>query len=494
MSSLASSSLLVIIGIFFMLASLAMGVKLRKILPLHLREKWNFLLVLTGLFLCGYMAFLFLLISRFPFQKDILSSSIFFSGAIFVFLVISFTEHTIRQLRDTEAQLKQNNENLAMEVTFRRQAEEKIRSQSDMILRDLVDILDEMLANRDRSTYLHAAHVSEISKLLGKELGLNDDDLKAIEIGCLVHDIGKTAIPDDVLLKPGKFDSQDRAIMEYHPLMGAKIFARHLHDERITNIILKHHERLDGSGYPAGLKGDEIDIFSRIVAVADIYESLIARRPYKQSMSPDEALVILEEEAAHNKIDSSVVKILQKIKHTIPKLEGSTNITAGFMQDVELFRSKTYFREPLTDFYNYRYLHFLNDAKVLRNNTLSYDLILIHIPAFGAFQQKTGHMVADQILDELGHKLLKTASLCSGVATKQNDSVMLFRKGKDYLLYSEYEKPEKLDKLLHEIKIHLQDVEQEWGLIARSYRRNFAAGFPLEKALTLLFAKLEDEK
>ena len=481
------SAALILLGIILMSASIVLGRKMTRSLPRELQNNWIPLLCLMALFLLGYIGFLPLLAEQTIFPRQIFVSLILFGGAIFVFLVISFTRSTIARIKADEDQLKQNNMLLAEEVRVRRAAEEKIRQQSDVMLHDILEIVAEMIANRDLHTFEHAAQVARIAGLIGREMKLSDDDLKVIEFGCLVHDIGKTAIPDDVLLKPGHFDLQDRFIMQYHPLVGAKIFARHLQDDRIANIILNHHERLDGSGYPAGLKGNEIDLFSRIVAVADTYESLIARRPYKQPMSRDEALAIVDQEAKAGQLDPGIVDLLKKIAPEIPEdISPSPQVTAGFMKDIEVFRRKTYFREPLTDFYNYRYLYFLDDAKLLRNSTMAYDLFFIDIPSFGEFQQQIGHVVADQILDELGQRLLKTTSEWG--SEQESGAVMLFRKGNDYLLYGEFADEKDAGAFMKQMMGDLAAVKKEWNLATTLYRQNFAAGFPMDQALASLFA------
>lgn len=460
------TSSLTAIGIFFILSSIVIGGRMKENLPLLLRGKWSLLVRLMWLFLGGYLLFLILLWSPFPYPLEVIAALIFFGGALFVFLVISFAGGAVRKIRE---------------------GEEKIRRHSEATVKELFEIMDEVLANRDQYTFEHAMQVANISKHIGRELGLDEDDLKALELGCLVHDIGKTAIPDDVLLKPGRFDRRDRHIMQYHPLVGAKLFARHLRDNRITDIILNHHERLDGSGYPAGLEGEEIPLLARIVAVADTYEALVSRRPYKPPMKQERVMEIIDEEAEAGKLDTRIVAVLKKIIPVIPPLEVKRSITAGFMQDIELFRQRTYFREPMSDFYNYRFLHFLNDARVLRNSSLRYDLMLVYIPAFGEFQQRIGHIVADQVLDELGQRLMKTCTAFSSSREQYEGSVMLFRKGKDYLIYSEFEGEGHLTALLREINGNLEQVKTEWGLATSLLRESFAAGFPLDEALPTLF-------
>jgi putative nucleotidyltransferase with HDIG domain len=179
------------------------------------------------------------------------------------------------------------------------------------LIKDLFDVMGEMLGSRDPYSWEHSLRVAAISRRIGLRQGLSSEELEVLEMGCLIHDIGKIAIPDDVLLKPGRFNNIDRQIMNMHPTIGAKYLAFRYPDDRITEIVLYHHERLDGSGYPAGLKGDDISPMVRIVSVADIYEALIAKRPYKSSISSTQAIEILKDEAREGRLDQNVVEALE---------------------------------------------------------------------------------------------------------------------------------------------------------------------------------------
>jgi putative nucleotidyltransferase with HDIG domain len=332
--------------------------------------------------------------------------------------------------------------------------------------------------------------VAALSKRIGDKLGLDEETQVSLELGCLAHDLGKTAIPDDILLKPAPFDLQDRNIMEYHPLIGAKLVARHIQDDRVIDIILNHHERLDGSGYPAGLKGDEIGILPRIVAVVDTYEALVSKRPYKKSLPPEEAFAVLKKEVTRGRLDKKVVDTLIAIIPELPEAQATAPITADFMKDVEVFRNRAYFREPLSDFYNYRYLLFLDDAAVLAKDTLPYEVILISFPNFGTFQQEVGYLVADQVFDEIGEEL---AEICRNLSQKRDlydGSLMLFRKRNDYLIYQEREDASQADgPVFDEIYAALTSFEKDWHLNFTLVRQACQAGTPISEALHELLAQ-----
>ncbi len=243
---------------------------------------------------------------------------------------------------------------LEEEIKEHREAEDKLlaahrevaiaNQAKDLLINDLYATMDEMLANRDHYTFEHAIRVAEISKRIGQSLGLPQEELEILERACLVHDIGKVAIPDDVLLKPGQFDAEDRDIMRFHPRVGANLFTREHHDSRIAFIIRHHHERLDGSGYPDGLAGEDLGILVRIVSVADVYEALVARRPYKKPINKEAALDMLRMEARLGRIDRIVVTVLGEVLQAWDPLTITREFTSDYTLQLELFRRKAYYR------------------------------------------------------------------------------------------------------------------------------------------------------
>jgi len=394
------------------------------------------------------------------------------------------------RVQERTIELEEANIHLGQELTERREAEKalaKANLDKDDLIINLFEIMYEMLANRDHSTFEHALRVAEISRRIGEEMQLPFDDMEALRLGCLVHDIGKVAIPDDVLLKPGLFDRMDRNIMQVHPLVGASLFAKHHHDYRIRRIILHHHERLDGSGYPYGLKGQEIGLLERIVAVADVYEALMARRPYKKPINREKAIDILWYETKEGRLDSEVVKVLEKITVEWSPLEVKSEFQADYSEDLEVFRQMSYFREPLSDFYNYRYLLYLDDAKLLTRKNRPYHLVLTSFPDIKDFNKDMGFIRADQVLDEIGQKLHQTSEEFDARCTSEDNTVMLLRKGSDFLIFTECE-DEHLEKLLEEISAHLETARDEWGLDSRYHHFRFDKGYPAEKALNHIFS------
>ncbi|MEN8140415.1 MAG: HD domain-containing phosphohydrolase [Thermodesulfobacteriota bacterium] len=356
------------------------------------------------------------------------------------------------------------------------------------LIKDLFEVMSEILAGRDYPTYEHTTRVAAIAKEIGAVMGLPAEELHILELAGLVHDIGKTAIPDDILLKPDLFNVQDRRIMEYHPLIGAKLFAKRVSDDKITNIILRHHERLDGSGYPLGLQGEEIDLLSRITAVADVFEALTAKRPYKKPLTSKIAHQLLEQEAKDNHLDREAVAALISIGDDLAPESDYLYPTAGFMEEIEHFRRDSFFRDTISELYNYRYLLVLDDLQHLgETGTAGFELQLINFRDFGRFQQEHGFIVANQVHDEIGQRLRETIARFRERRVNYDGSIMLFRKHCDYMIYSEADSEEDLTEFLGEIRGKLELVHEEWGLEANCFRRWFERGVSIEEAITKVF-------
>ena len=152
---------------------------------------------------------------------------------------------------------------------------------------------------RDEDTGNHVIRMAKYSRVIAEELGLSDAECNDIESAAPMHDIGKIGIPDKVLLKPGKFEEDEWEVMKKHTIMGHNILSnsQSRYIQMGAVIALNHHEKYDGSGYPAGLRGQEIPLVARIVAVADVFDALVSERPYKKSWSQDEALNYIREQA-----------------------------------------------------------------------------------------------------------------------------------------------------------------------------------------------------
>jgi putative two-component system response regulator len=149
---------------------------------------------------------------------------------------------------------------------------------------------------RDRHTGDHVARVARNAVIFGQFLGLSPGDLFALRRGAVLHDIGKLGIPDAILLKPSKLTAEEWKIMESHTIIGERLISGMRRMRPAAEIILSHHERWDGSGYPNGLKGEAIPFMARLFQLVDIHDALTFERPYKSALPPDEVARLLKEE------------------------------------------------------------------------------------------------------------------------------------------------------------------------------------------------------
>ena len=146
---------------------------------------------------------------------------------------------------------------------------------------------------KDPYTEAHTHRVAESARRIGSRLALSSSDLDSLYRGGLIHDIGKIGVPDAILLKPGPLDSDEMTKMQRHPIIGANLIGEVPNLERIRPIVLAHHEHYDGTGYPNGLKADQIPLAAQIISVADTYEAMISTRPYRSALGHEEAVAEL---------------------------------------------------------------------------------------------------------------------------------------------------------------------------------------------------------
>jgi putative two-component system response regulator len=160
---------------------------------------------------------------------------------------------------------------------------------------------------RDPCTRGHCQRLAQYATDLGKTLGLDQDDLGALERGGFLHDIGKIGVPDAVLLKDGKLDDDESRVMRAHPLIGDGLCAGMRSLQNVRPIVRSHHERLDGSGYPDGLKNVQVPLLAQIVSIVDVFDALTTERPYREAMPHEEALDVLTHESSKGWRDRSLV-------------------------------------------------------------------------------------------------------------------------------------------------------------------------------------------
>jgi len=184
------------------------------------------------------------------------------------------------------------------ELIARVNAAAKLKRLTDELddMESMLFSLARMIEAKDEHTGDHCERLSTTSQKFGQLLGLDENELKALKKGGVLHDIGKLGIPDAILMKPAALTSEEFEVMKKHPLIGHQLCGGLKSMKTTAPIILHHHERWDGSGYPHGLKGDEIPYIAQVFQLIDIYDALTYERPYKPAFSVDNALKIIQEE------------------------------------------------------------------------------------------------------------------------------------------------------------------------------------------------------
>jgi len=179
---------------------------------------------------------------------------------------------------------------------------------------EIIRCLGHAAEYKDNETGRHVIRMSKYSQILAKAIGLSNEECELIGTVAPMHDVGKIGIPDHILLKPGKLDEKEWALMRQHPFIGYQILGKQ--DSPLlklaANIAYTHHEKWNGSGYPRGLKGKNIPLEGRIVAIADVFDALTTERPYKSAWSIEKAVSLIDNEAGAH-FDPELVPIF--IKH-----------------------------------------------------------------------------------------------------------------------------------------------------------------------------------
>lgn len=200
------------------------------------------------------------------------------------------------------------------DVTERKRAEDDLyrtRERRERLLRDVIETMGKVVEVRDPYTRGHEAGVARIAVLIAREMGCADDAVDAIEVGALLHDLGKLSIPTEILSKPGRLSAVEFDLVKSHPESGFEILQDIDFGQPVAEIALQHHERMDGSGYPMGLEGDSILMSARIVAVADVIEAMASHRPYRAALGLDAAM---DELCGHpEKYDHDVLEACRRL-------------------------------------------------------------------------------------------------------------------------------------------------------------------------------------
>ncbi|MFQ5876238.1 MAG: diguanylate cyclase [Acidobacteriota bacterium] len=199
------------------------------------------------------------------------------------------------------------------------------KEMADLYL-SIIEALALAIDAKDRTTQRHIRRVQTYAVELGRVLGLTEPDLEALKAGALLHDIGKLAVPEHILCKPGRLNREEFEKMKIHPRIGAEILETVHFPFPLVDVVRSHHEKWDGTGYPDRLKGDEIPLAARILSVVDCYDALTSDRPYRRPLTKEEALAYIRSESGSS-YDPNVVEALERNLDRMERLAAQVNRT-----------------------------------------------------------------------------------------------------------------------------------------------------------------------
>jgi putative two-component system response regulator len=191
----------------------------------------------------------------------------------------------------------------------------KLKQRTDELERaeSVLFSLAQSIEGKDPYTHGHCERLSEYSACLGEQLKLPEDQITALRRAGIVHDVGKIAIPDAILLKPGSLSAEEWKLVRQHPVVGERICAPLKSFRFVLPIIRHHHEKLDGSGYPDGLRGGAIPVTARVLQIVDVYDALTTARPYKHAYPITHALQTMKEEVAKGWWDPQIFDQFERL-------------------------------------------------------------------------------------------------------------------------------------------------------------------------------------
>lgn len=215
----------------------------------------------------------------------------------------------ISRLYEAKRDIQFKNQELESKNQLLSSALAELESNLESVVKTLVRAVEA----KDPYTAGHSERVGKYAGWIGEKLGLGPYELRMLELGCLIHDVGKIGIPDELLLKPETLSDEEFEVIKLHPVHGAKMIETVGIFQECLPIVRWHHERLDGSGYPDGLSGAMIPLSVRIATVADVFDAVTSKRSYRDGVETGKAMDILKKEAANGQLDPIVVQAFEEV-------------------------------------------------------------------------------------------------------------------------------------------------------------------------------------
>lgn len=294
-----------------------------------------------------------------------------------------------------------------------------------------IRLIADALEAKDPFLRKHSDEVSGYVAAVGDRLGMDRRRREELLFASLLHDVGKIGISERILLKPGKLTPEERSVIELHPRIGYRLVHQVPALREIAPAILHHHERFDGSGYPQGLRGEQIPLEARIIAVADSFSAMTSDRPYQKGMSIPEACAELKR-CAGDQFDPKVVRIfVEEVDKRPPVEEEVPNELNIALSDAELAVRRSddepllgYNSYAITDnltlLYSHRYFHEMAKAEVQRAAVQSapFSIIMLDLPEIDGINREAGYSAGDEAIRKVASVVQRAAARCGGYACR----------------------------------------------------------------------------
>jgi len=314
--------------------------------------------------------------------------------------------------------------------------------------KDALYTLVDLIEQRDTYTGGHSSRVARYCKMIAKKLKYSEKDIGIIYEAGILHDIGKVAIPDSVLLKPGKLDDIEYRLMQKHVDIGYDVLIKSPMFKDIAKIMKEHHERIDGSGYPRGLQGDEISLSGKIMAVADSFDAMTTNRIYKVKKDVAQALEEIKSLSGIRFDEGVVDAALEALKY----VEIKQNINQLPVDEMEKERFSYFYKDQLTGIYNENYLDLvLNQRSFMEKFHV---LNILFLKSFNLYNKKYGWVGGDLFLKTIARALREDYKDALIFRIQGDDFAVLSCGGIDF--HHAYEKCEKSSIECSHMQIDLQ--------------------------------------
>jgi len=316
---------------------------------------------------------------------------------------------------------------------------------------------------RDAYTQGHSQRVAEYAYILATLAELNDNLTHEIYVAGLLHDVGKIGIPDAILLKPGKLEIDEYKLVQQHGSLSGKILQKMKKFSFLAPIAKHHHEDYNGSGYPDGLKGEDIPLGARVISIVDVFDALTSKRIYRGTMKVAKALEIMQGMQDNGKFDPTLYKVflsnIEKFKYTLDGFSTSkTPVTE--LEELDFLRNNFFYSDPLTKLLNRKAM-----LTILKKSSFNeHNIVLgkLNIKAFRAYNELYGTDKGDLLLQKVALFVKEDLHAITNLKEAKLNDMFLFHPHSDIFIFMHVSK--KVDFLSYKVEAILEKIEVKLGI------------------------------